>query len=209
MRRGTLSPRSLLAVCARVACVAYIAVLWAAVIPANLWPFSQSYVPRQIYLDARRLMTRLTLTAGEVIFTGTVGEWKIAANCLRVTGAPAIGEALVLYANECPNRSGLRLYNPPFDQVLQEMTRIEITPALGPDSLPMRRILDITQYFCRSPLESHPPLRSVAVSQVLQVQSIDTGSYFQNAELHCEMSCTAAPQVAPVCVWRGQPRPLG
>ena len=118
MRPIPLARRPLLTLCARVACVVYIAVLWAAVIPATRWPFTHSSVSRQLYLDARLLMRRLTLTAGEVIFTGTVGEWKVAANCLRVTGAPVIGEALVVYANECPNRSGFRLYNPPFDQVL-------------------------------------------------------------------------------------------
>ena len=89
------------------------------------------------------------------------------------------------------------------------MTRIEIAPPLRPGSLPTRRVVDILEYFCRSPLESGPRLRSVAVSQVIQVQSIESGVYFQNVELHCEMSCAALPNVLPVCALRGQPRPLG
>lgn len=195
--------------CARVACLVYIAVLWAGVIPANLWPFSLSDAPRRLFLSARFLMSRLTLTAGEVIFTGTVGQWKVAANCLSVVGTPVNGEPLVVYANECPNRAGLRLHNPSFDQALQEMTRIEIAPPLRPGSQATRRILDISQYFCRSPLEHAPLLRSVVVSQVIQVQSIETGAYFQNVELHCETSCRARPDVVPACELRGEPRPLG
>lgn len=193
----------------RVACVLYIALLWAAVIPANRGPFALTDVSRQLYLNARFLMSRLTLSAGEVIFTGTVGEWKVAANCLKVTGTAATGERRVVYANECPNRSGLRIHNPAFDQVLQEMTRMEIFPPLRRGTRSARRVLDISHYFCHSPLESGTPLRDVEVSQTIQIQSIENGAYFQNTELHCELRCDALPSVVPTCQLRGKPRPLG
>ncbi len=193
----------------RAACVLYILELWAGVLPTRAWPLDRFHSVRMLRLDARRALGAIALTPGDEIFTGSPDEWKVAANCLDVSGETLTGRTLPVYRHDCPDRPGLRLHNPPFDQVLQEMTRITIIPPLAPGSGPANRVRDIAEYFCHSPLETHPPFRRVFVRQVIHVQSASSGVRVRNSALHCTMSCGIGFALAPSCEFRGQPQPVG
>jgi hypothetical protein len=138
----------------QIATLVYIAVLWLGVLPTALFPGVAWMSSARNH--SRTLFAAVRLHPGHVIFTGSPTEWKIASNCLRVVGETPDGRRLTVYANECPGRAGFRIYNPPFDQVMQEMTRVMIRPPLiatSPGAAPLR---DISEYFCHSPLETHP-----------------------------------------------------
>jgi len=189
-------------------CIAYILVLWLGVLPIRLWPFEGWGLAGRLRGTARQALAALTLTPGDVIFTGSAGEWKIAANCLRVVGETQAGGQRLLYQSECPNRKGFRLRNPPFDQVLQEMTRVPFDLPLRADSPAARRLREIAAYYCHSPLEAHPPLRSVSLRQVVLVQSAWSGRRMRDAALLCESGCQPGVDARPVCERRGRPEPL-
>ena len=193
---------------AKIACLLYIALLWAGSLPAQIPPLDRTPWSREIRLEARRLLRALLLSPGDVIFTGSTTEWKLAANCLQVTGRTDLGGEIHLYENECPNRRGPRLRNPPFDQVLQEMTRVRVRTPLRPGSQEARNLRDIAAYFCHLPLETHPRVADLEIRQVMILQSSVNGTRVRNAALHCSARCDAIHRTLPDCGYRGTVAPL-
>jgi hypothetical protein len=196
--------------CLRVACIAYFCVLWAGVIPTEILPPN----PRLTAIrdQARSALASIGITAGLPIFTGSPTEWKIAANCLRVMGDTAQGQRLRLYANECPNRAGFRLRNPPFDQTLQQITRKNVERPVPADSVAADGLREVSDYFCHSSLVERPPLERVILEQTVYLRSAWSGDTFRNPRIWCAMSCAIAipgAPVAPRCELRGAVKQVG
>ena len=202
--------RRLVSQCLRVACLAYIGVLWLAVIPTKILPYNPTLTVT--HAQAQSALSSIGLSAGDAIFTGSPSEWKIAANCLSVMGETARGARRALYANECPNRAGFRLRNAPLDQTFQEMTRRTIKPPIKADSAVAERLRDISDYFCHSTLVERPPLARVILKQTVYVRSAWSGNTLRNPTMRCTMSCAIAipgAPLAPQCEPRGVVKRVG
>ena len=198
----------------RVAFLVYVAVLWVGVIPVKFLSSPTLGVART---EARALLRAVGLTPGDAIFASSPTEWKIAINCLRITGTIVSGFEQPAYENECPNRAGFRLRNSAFDQTLQQLTRLTIRPAVRARSHPADRLRDISDYYCHSSLEEPRGFTSVTLRQTIYLRSAWSGDTFRNPTLRCEMSCArdaSAPRApraprAPQCELRGRLQQVG
>jgi len=144
---------------------------------------------------------------GVSVFEGSPDAWKIEAECVAVTGSTPDGDTVELHRSPCPPE-GFQWAHDPFESLVQGTVRNAAVanwvraPAALPEDLGVvpedaRKLLQLGDYFCHSPLAGGPRERVTLVRQQRQ-RNIRSGARAVHT-LRCRFACEPRRLVVPRC----------